>query len=240
MVKNLLVKEFSEIFDVGFTASMESELDKVEEGLAEWKAVLAEFYGPFGKKLEEVKKEIKNIRAQNQEVTDRTCPECNEHPLVVKWSRNGKFLACQGFPSCKYTEPLNQDEPEETDEICDKCGAPMVVLNIKGNRFLGCSKYPDCKNTKSISTGVPCPQDDCEGHLIERSTKRGKVFYGCSGYPKCSFATWDAPINEKCDACGFPMLVHKETKSKGQFKRCIKCKAEYTIETPEENASENE
>jgi DNA topoisomerase-1 len=110
----------------------------------------------------------------------------------------------------------------------------MVILSIKNNRFLGCSRYPECRSTKSLSTGVACPKEGCKGHLIERTTKRGKVFYGCSAFPACTFATWDKPVNEKCDKCGFPMLVLKETKRKGNFKRCLKCKAEYQIEGEQE------
>jgi DNA topoisomerase-1 len=116
----------------------------------------------------------------------------------------------------------------------------MVVLNIKNNRFLGCSQYPKCKNTKSLSTNVPCPNEECEGMLIERSTKRGKLFYGCSEYSKCTFASWDRPVNEKCQKCGFPILVDKETKRKGRFKRCIKCKAEYPVENSDESEIETE
>ena len=102
MVKNILVKEFTDVFDVGFTAEMENSLDKVEEGNADWIEVLKEFYGPFSGRLNDVRQSIKDLRAQNQEVTDRQCPSCKEHPLVIKWSRNGKFLACQGFPSAVY------------------------------------------------------------------------------------------------------------------------------------------
>lgn len=239
MVRDILLKEFADIFDIKFTADMEMNLDKIEEGNVDWIKVLTDFYGPFGERLSEVEKEIKELREQNQEVTDRTCPECNKFPLVIKWSRNGKFLACQGFPACKYTEPLQKAETESTDEICDKCGASMVILNIKNNRFLGCSKYPECRNTKSLTIGVSCPNEKCDGNLIERSTKRGKLFYGCSSYPTCTFATWDKPINEKCEKCGFPMLVHKETKRKGVFKRCIKCRAEYPVEPVESAESKS-
>jgi len=236
MVRKILIKEFPEVFDVGFTAEMEGSLDKVEHGEADWVTVLREFYGPFNKRLEAVKGEIKELRAQNQEVTDRTCPECKKFPLVIKWSKNGKFLACQGFPACKYTEPLQKIQTIETDEICDKCGAKMVILNIKNNRFLGCSRYPECRNTRSLSTGVPCPVKGCPGTLIERNTKRGKVFYGCSAHPACNYATWDRPVNEHCTACGYPILVYKETKRKGTFNRCPKCKTEYPISPPVEAA----
>lgn len=229
MVKNILVKEFTDVFDVGFTAEMENSLDKVEDGNANWIEVLREFYGPFSGRLNDVRQSIKDLRAQNQEVTDRQCPSCNEHPLVIKWSRNGKFLACQGFPSCKYTEPLEKSENLKTDEICDKCGAPMVVLSMNGSRFLGCSRFPECKNTKSMSTGVNCPQDGCKGSLVERKTRRGKIFFGCSAYPDCTFATWDRPVNQKCSKCGFPMLVYKESKRSGAVLKCPSCKAETPV-----------
>ncbi len=235
MVKNILTKEFPEVFDVHFTAGMEDSLDKVEAGGANWIGVLKEFYAPFVIRLENVKKSIKDLRAQNQEVTDKTCPKCEEHPLVVKWSKNGKFLACQGFPACKYTEPLEKVEAGKTDEKCDKCGADMVVLSIKGNKFLGCSQYPECKNTKSISTGVTCPQEGCGGSIIERKTKRGKIFFGCSNYPTCTFASWDRPVDKKCQQCGYPVLVYKDTKRKGAFLRCLSCKAEYMIDENGDN-----
>lgn len=240
MVKNILVKEFANVFDVGFTAEMEMSLDKVELGEADWITVLKDFYTPFSVRLNDVRDSIKDLRAQNQEVTDRICPECEKNPLVIKWSRNGKFLACQGFPSCKYTEPLEKVDPVESEEKCDKCGAPMVVLSINGNRFLGCSKYPDCKNTRSLSTGVHCPQEGCEGQLVERKTKRGKLFFGCSAYPKCTFATWDKPVDTKCQQCGFPVMVFKETKRKGAVLKCPSCRFELPKSDPADAADENE
>jgi DNA topoisomerase-1 len=235
MVKDILVKEFSNVFDVGFTATMEDSLDKIELGQAEWVTVLHEFYTPFAERLAAVKNNIRDLKAANQTVTDRTCPECNKFPLVVKWSKNGKFLACQGFPACRYTEPLEKIAPVTSNELCDKCGAPMVVLSINGNRFLGCSRYPECKNTKSISTGVSCPREGCTGHLIERKTRRGRMFYGCSAYPKCTYATWDRPVAQKCEKCGFPILVYKDTKKKGVYHKCPNCKAEYLIEGAKES-----
>lgn len=229
MVKNILVKEFPEVFGVGFTAEMENSLDKVELGDADWVQVLKDFYVPFSARLAGVKNSIKDLRAQNQEITDRICPECKAHPLVIKWSRNGKFLACQGFPACKYTEPLEKVEAVQTEDKCDKCGSPMVILSINGNRFLGCSKFPECKNTKSLSTGVKCPQEGCSGELVERKTRRGKIFFGCNAYPQCTFATWDRPLDQKCAHCGYPMLVQKETKRKGSYLRCPSCKDELVL-----------
>jgi len=226
MVKNTLVNQFPAVFDVGFTAEMESRLDEIESGGADWIDVLKTFYTPFAERLEVVRGNIKDLRAQNQEVTDKKCPSCGEHFLVVKWSKNGKFLACPGFPTCKYTEPLDRGETVETDEKCDKCGAPMVILSMNNSKFLGCSRFPDCKNTKSLSIGVPCPQKGCDGSVVERKTRRGKVFYGCNKYPKCDFASWDRPIDRKCEKCGNPYLIQKDYKRKGSTIRCPVCKEE--------------
>ncbi len=114
MVKDILVKEFSDVFDVGFTATMENSLDKMELGEADWVAVLKDFYGPFSRRLEGVKANITDLKAANQTITGRTCPECGKFPLVVKWSKNGKFLACQGFPACRYTEPFEKVAPQQS------------------------------------------------------------------------------------------------------------------------------
>jgi len=116
MVKDILVRQFADVFDIGFTATMENSLDKIEMGQREWVSVLKEFYDPFQKVMENVKLNIKEIKAKNQEVTQRTCPECKKFPLVIKWSKNGKFFACQGFPACKYTEPLEKIAPMPSDE----------------------------------------------------------------------------------------------------------------------------
>lgn len=225
-VKTMLVREFPDIFDVNFTAGMEDNLDKIEEGNADWVKVLGDFYRPFSGTLGKVKENIKELRAQNQEVTDRTCPQCQKEKLVIKWSRNGKFYACQGFPECKYTESFGTKEPAPHGEKCDLCGADMVVLTVNGRKFLGCSKFPECKNTKSLSTGVHCPREGCEGNIVERRTKKGKIFFGCSEYPKCTFASWDRPVAQKCALCGSPILTLKENRKKGSYLRCPSCKNE--------------
>lgn len=98
---------------------------------------------------------------------------------------------------------------DETDEVCDKCGKPMVVKYGRFGRFLACSGYPDCKNVKKIlnETGAECPK--CGGKIIVRKSKRGRVFYGCSEYPNCDFVSWDPPSKEKCPVCGKTLMMKK-------------------------------
>lgn len=105
---------------------------------------------------------------------------------------------------------------DETDEICDVCGKPMVIKYGRFGRFMACSGYPECTNVKKIlkETGAECPK--CGGKIIERKSKRGRVFYGCSEYPKCDFVSWDPPSAEKCPVCG-KTLLQKKTKDKALY-----------------------
>ncbi len=102
---------------------------------------------------------------------------------------------------------------DETDEICEKCGRPMVVKIGRYGKFLACSGYPECKNVRKIivDTGAVCPK--CGGKIVERKSKRGRVFYGCSNYPKCDFVSWDPPSKELCPVCG-KTLMQKKTRDK--------------------------
>ncbi|MDE2058452.1 MAG: type I DNA topoisomerase [candidate division NC10 bacterium] len=152
------------------------------------------------------------------------CDNCGR-PMVMKRGRFGPFLGCSGYPECKMIRKLSQAEaasarpaPQPTDEICDKCGAPMVLREGRYGRFLSCSTYPACKHIKPIAIGVKCPQ--CGSPLSERRTKRGRVFYGCTAYPKCAFAIWDRPIQEPCPQCGAAFLVEKRLKGGGVSIRC--------------------
>ena len=129
--------------DVKFTASMEEELDEIEEGKLSRLKVLEDFYMPFKENLDFAQKNIKK-------------------------------------------------EVITTDEICDKCGRPMVIKWGRKGKFLSCAGYPECKNSKSITTGIKCPQAGCDGELIERRSRRG-FFFGCSSFPKCKFTSKDLP-----------------------------------------------
>lgn len=229
-VNKILVQAFPKIFNVDFTARLEDDLDRVENGDTDWIKVVEDFYGPFSKDLEKAENQRVELKLSLQELTGDSCEKCGEM-MVVKWGRNGKFIACSGFPACRNTQPLGLEENfTKTDEICEKCGAEMVIRSGRRGRFIACSGYPDCKNTKPVALGVTCPSDGCEGELLERSSKRGKIFYSCSTYPDCEFATWDKPVNRVCPSCNGPFLAEHIGRKKEISIRCIKCKFIGSIE----------
>jgi DNA topoisomerase-1 len=220
LVNDLLVVNFPDILNIEFTALMEENLDKIEEGEKGWVETLKEFYTPFEKDLEMAKVSMRDVKRE-QIPTDATCEQCGSK-MVKRWGKRGYFLACSSYPECRYTREVEENgEPQkvETDVKCEKCGSPMVIKNGKFGRFLACSNYPTCKSTQSLNTGVRCPQEGCEGMLVERRTRKGRTFYSCSNYPKCTFALWDKPIPEKCPQCNAPFLIEKLGKG-GVVKRC--------------------
>lgn len=235
-VIKILVDNFEKLFDVSFTANMEEELDEVEEGKIDWTEVLDEFYRPFASTLDSLKGKTKEIKASMTEATDEKCENCGS-PMIIKWGRNGRFLACSDYPRCKTTRPLNGEEEEVvTDRKCEKCGGPMVVKTGRFGKFLGCKNYPKCRFTMPLSTGIACPREGCDGQIVERRSKRGRTFYGCSRYPKCDFVSWNKPVNQPCKACDHPYLVEKTTKAKGFHHYCPNCKAVTYQESAEDKS----
>jgi len=229
-VNQILVQNFSNIFNVEFTALMEKELDEIESGKKEFLEVTTNFYTPFKKDLDEVSQKQHEIKNSLQEETKETCPKCGKD-LIIRWGRNGKFMACSGYPECKHTKPL--EEPEEVEDKCDKCGKQMVIKHGRFGRFMACSGYPECKNTQPISVGVHCPTDGCSGNLVEKRSRRGKTFYGCSNYPNCKFASWNKPVNIPCSTCQSPYLERRSNQSKGDFLYCPACKSDLPAEEKE-------
>jgi DNA topoisomerase-1 len=229
-VNKILAGRFPQIFNVNFTADMEAELDKIAEGEYNWVKVLRDFYTPFSATLEKVEKEKSEIKKQIEEKTDEICDKCGS-PMVIKWGRNGKFLACSAYPQCKNTKPINSKEDEALvkGEKCDECGAPMILRTGKFGKFLSCSRYPECKNAKPFSLRIKCPRDGCGGEIVEKKTRKGRIFYGCSNYPKCNFATWFKPVAQACPECGAKFLIRKKSKSKGEILQCLKCKYEESL-----------
>ncbi len=210
VVNNLLVDKFPELIDLQFTAKMEDELDEIEKAKLRWVNVIGDFYQRFDADLKAAASD--NGRVKPEDIpTEENCERCGK-PLVIRWGRHGRFYACTGYPECKNTRPLEQEqpEPENSGQICDKCGSAMIVKKGRYGRFLACSKYPECKNAKPLSTGMKCPLDG--GEIIERKTKKGKPFWSCGNYPACKFASWDRPVNEHCPQCGAITLFQRVSK----------------------------
>ncbi len=224
-VWSILDQLFKDIFEVDFTARLETELDKVEEDKEDWKDVVEFFYKPLIKDLDKVKGRGSELKLLVQEETDEKCDKCGKN-LVKKWGKNGPFLACPGYPECRFTKSL--DKAEELDRECPKCGGKLLYKNGRFGRFVACQNYPDCKFTEAVTLGIKCPEEKCGGDIVEKRTRRGKIFYGCSNYPTCTYASWDKPTDQRCSNCSESNLVEKESKKKGRYLKCPACKSEFT------------
>ncbi len=244
LVTELLVDAFPDILNVEFTAGMEDELDKIEEGDEGWVAALRRFYDPFARDLEHAEERMRDVKRTGQP-TDIECPVCGAQ-MVIKWGRGGEFLACPKYPECKSTKNFTRDadgtiqvvEAEQVDEKCENCGRPMQVKFGRFGKFLGCSGYPECKTVRSlvkpIPTGITCPECK-QGEILEKRSRSGKIFYSCGRYPQCKFATWEKPVPEPCPLCEAPFVVEKTTKRYGTVRRCLSegCKYQETVADPE-------
>ena len=242
LVTDLLVESFPDILNVEFTAGMEDELDKIEIGKEKWTKAMKRFYTPFSRDLKKAEKEMRDVKRQ-EVPTDIDCDKCGTK-MVIKWGRNGEFLACPQYPECKNTKNFKRDDnggieivpEEEVNESCELCGRPMLLRWGKFGKFLGCSGYPDCKNIqpleKPVDLGIECPECK-QGSIKERKSRWGKIFYGCDRYPECKFASWDKPIAVACPDCGSPILVEKVTKRAGRTQRCYKKECGYSVKVEE-------
>jgi ssDNA-binding Zn-finger/Zn-ribbon topoisomerase 1 len=225
--------------DVKFTSYMEEELDKIEEAHLDWLHVLGEFYEPFKTSLERAEVEMERPRAEPSEYS---CPECGKQ-MVYRLGRNGRFLACSGYPDCKVARNIDEEgKPVEevvAEQPCTLCGKPMVLRKSRLGPFLGCTGYPECTNT------LPCDEegnplrkvlpeeiretcDDC-GSAMSVKFARGRAFLGCTKYPECK-ATKPIPpglyvekpkpqdAGARCDKCGRAMVIRKGRR--GPFLSC--------------------
>jgi len=235
-VEKVMVKKFPDVFNVGFTAQMEEELDKIADGDIEWQTALSDFWTPFHRTLNDDDLDVLIGEAYDlSNLPNEVCP-LDGGKLVAKGGFFGPFIACENHPKvCKFTRPIKGDKKpaELTKYICQECGAPMVIRHGRSGDFLGCSKFPKCRGTRSMPTGVLCPKDS--GEIAERrSKKRGKAFYGCENYPNCDFVVWDKPVAEVCPECGYVGAEMKSNKTRGQYRKCLKCTNEWDIASPEE------
>jgi len=222
-VWQMLDRFFRDVFEIDFTARMETELDKVEEAKEDWRTVVRLFYEPLDVDLKSLKEKRDEMKSLVQEETTEVCKNCGRR-LVKKWGKNGQFLACPGFPDCRYTQPVEGEE--EIERTCPKCGGALAYKNGRFGRFIACRSYPTCKYTEAIKLGIKCPVPGCDGDIVEKRTRRGKVFYGCSKYPRCNYASWDKPTDRTCPHCSAATLVEKQSAKKGRYLKCPACKAE--------------
>ncbi len=198
LVNDLLVEHFPKIVDINFTAKIEADLDEVAEGHIKWQPVIKEFYDPFkilvDEKTADVEKQI--------QVSETPCPHCGK-PMIIKFGRFGKFLACPEGE--KITKPMPEEEAQikileerTVGEMCPICGKPMKIQRGRFGFFLGCSDYPNCKGIKKIlnKIGFKCPSCGV-GDVVEKKARgRGQPFYSCSRYPDCEFIINKKPGTE--------------------------------------------
>ena len=168
LVNDLMLQYFSDIVDLGFTARMEEDLDKIAEGEAQWVDVMQEFYAPFSEDVKKAQADMPVVKS-GPEPIGRPCPECGRE-LVIRYGRYGKFISCSGFPSCRYTEPLL----EKIGVACPKDGGEIVERKTrKGRVFYGCINYPACDFT-SWRKPLPQPCPRCGGLLVIASKREAQ------------------------------------------------------------------
>jgi len=240
LVTDLLVEHFKDLMTVEYTAAMEVELDEIEEGKDNLLNTLNQFWKKFEKDLKKAKAEMKDIKAM-EEKTEEKCDKCNS-PMVLKWGRYGKFLACSGYPECKNTRQMMgvdgagggpEVHEDVAKEVCPKDGEPMVVKKGRFGPFLACTKYPDCKTTKRLVRGEggklvvetlapideKCP--DCGNDLMWRRGRFG-AFIACSNYPNCKYVKKKEAkeIGLLCPDCGQGQVVERKGRWGRSFYGC--------------------
>jgi DNA topoisomerase I len=220
-VSVLLVKSFEDIFDVGFTARLEEELDEIEEGKLPWRQAVKEFWDPFLLDLDKASDEMLSYKAGIP--TGQKCEKCGQGELLERISRHGFFLGCDRYPECDFIKDLSPELPADDGEVkieyCDNCGKEMAIKRGRFGVFLACTGYPDCKTTRRLVSGTrtarqpdvrldeKCPLD--EGQLIQRQGRFGD-FIGCENYPKCKY-TRPITLGIKCPKCGEGEFVRRGT-----------------------------
>jgi DNA topoisomerase-1 len=230
LVTDLLLENFKNLFDITYTARMEEELDEIEEGKMDWREAMSEFYERFQKDLDHAERHMTDVKRM-EEPTGEDCEKCGK-PLVIKWGRFGKFIACTGYPECSNTRELPPDpasaeglSEQDAQEYCENCGREMVLKKGRFGQFYACSGYPDCKTTKQIGgtqkkSDVPleekCPQ--CGNHLVLKNGRFGE-FTACSTYPKCKYVK-QKTIGVPCPNCSEGEVVERRSKKGKTFFGC--------------------
>lgn len=234
-VTDLLVDAFPDIFNVGFTAEMEKELDDVEEGSIDWQQVLNNFYVEFEKDMATADQHMPNYKAGVP--TEHACPTCGS-VMNLRYGKNGRFLACSSYPDCKTTFEVREDadgkvvrvEVPKFDDPCPKCGGAMNFKRSQYGAFLACASYPECKGVRPLKkTGEdqyelepeeiitrPCPE--CGGKLVVKKSRFGR-FLACERYPDCKGAL-PYFVNVRCPREGCDGELVERTAKRGLQYTC--------------------
>lgn len=215
-----LIKEL-ESLGIGRPSTYATIIDRIKErdyvNIVDKKFVPTEMGIVTTDKLQEFFKDIINVEYTKEMEDD--LDKIADGDIV--WNKLLEKFYTDFEPKVKNAfDNMEKKEAEKTGETCPQCGSDLVVKQSKYGKFIACSNYPECKYIKQKEKKedvivMNCPH--CDGNIIERKTKRGKVFYGCSNYPKCKFASWDKPITEKCPSCGDVLVEHKDKI------KCMKC-----------------
>jgi DNA topoisomerase-1 len=234
-VTELLERGFPDIMDYNFTAGMEEDLDRIEEGEVDWVGMVDGFYRPFQKKVDQAQEDLEPLKGKPAP-NGETCPLC-EAEMVVRYSRNGAFLSCSRYPECEGSRPLDTEPAEDEDGEavpCPECSAPMLKKRSRFGEFLSCSMYPECKGNLPLDRSgnvlqPPKVEATCNkcGKPMEAKRGRRGFFAGCTGYPECKNTKpldKDGGIIElpevtgTCEKCGSPMQV--KSSRRGPFLAC--------------------
>lgn len=230
VVSDFLEKNFTKYISDSFTAEMENKLDEIATGKRKYEEMLGDFYKPFSKDVKEKSKTAEKITNLGEAPKEFKCPVCNGL-MIIKLSRNGKFMSCKKFPDCQGARKIDgsvMEAPKETGEICPLDNGKLIEREGKFGKFIACFNYPKCKFIKTSpeeeakkKTGVKCPlcikdlpssakATAGEGEIIERRGRFG-LFYSCSNYPDCKFIMKSKPTGNICKLCGSLMMQGTKT-----------------------------
>jgi len=266
-VNNLLVKNYPQILDIGFTARMEENLDKIEEGSAPYLKIMETFYEIYNNEHQLAQENMENLK-MTPTPSGIKCELCGAE-LNIKLGKNGYFLGCSSYPDCTNTKEFTRDEsgkilikeppkPEQTDIVCDKCGSAMIIKHGKFGAFLSCSNYPECKNTKPLkqpeTTQKKC--DKCGSAMVVKRGRYG-LFLACSNYPECKNIK-PYTLDMKCPLPGCTGEITQQRSKKGKMfytcsnkeckfiswtkpieKKCPECNADFLLKKGQKIACPN-
>ncbi len=199
VIAQMLETNFKQIMDINFTAKMEDDLELIADNEKDWKKLLQEFCDQFLPTVEQAEKEAFVPKV----LTDEVCPKC-QNKLMKIWAKSKYFYGCSDYPKCDFSAPLEQlsldredyDPEFDWEQSCPKCGEKMTVRVGRFGPFLGCTKYPSCNGIINIpkkgedlpkEEDLPaCPAIGCDGKIVAKRSRYGKIFFSCSSFPDCN------------------------------------------------------